>query len=101
MLYGRHNLTVCLITTDVQLLRKIESYPTSGIRADEAERPQTIILIDTHFRVWSTLTEQMLREKKVQGHITRTANLFTPVRIIFRAIKTHEERLNARNKNKY
>ena len=44
------------------------------------------MLTETNYRVWSTMTEQMLKEKKLWAHITRTARLPAPVRVLRAAI---------------
>ena len=68
------------------LLSKMESHLTNGIRADEAGRGRIIMLTETNYRVWSTMTEQMLKEKKLWGHITRTARFPAPVRALRAAV---------------
>ena len=64
----------------------MESYATNGIRAEEAGRPRTIMLTETNYRVWAAMTEKLLREKKLWGHVTRTANLPAPVRTVTPAV---------------
>ena len=64
----------------------MESYSTNGIRAEEAGRPRTIMLTETNYRVWAAMTEKLLREKKLWGHVTRTANLPAPVRTVTPAV---------------
>lgn len=60
----------------------MESLLTNGIRADEAGRGRIIMLTETNYRVWSTMTEQMLKEKRLWDHITRTAIFPAPVRAL-------------------
>lgn len=61
---------------------------TNGIRAtsDEIGRSRVILLTETNYRVWSMVTEQTLKEKKLWGHITRTTIPPPPVRVITAAV---------------
>ena len=54
---------------------------SNGIRADEAGRGRVIMLTETNYRVWSTMTQQMLKEKKLWGHIIRTVLPPPPARV--------------------
>ena len=65
---------------------EMDSSVTNGIRADEAGRPRIIILTESNYRVWSMMTKQMLREKKLWGHITRTAIFPAPIRVMTAAV---------------
>ena len=64
----------------------MESTLANGIRADEAGRPRIIMLTESNYRVWSMVTEQNLRERKAWGHITRTALLPAPIRVMTAAV---------------
>ena len=59
---------------------------SSGIRAsgdDHGYRPR-IILKETNYRVWSTVIEQTLREKKLYKHVMGTAVRPRAPRILYR-----------------
>ena len=68
------------------LSSKMDSCVTNGIRAEENGRPRVIMLTESNYRVWSTVTELTLREKKLWGHVTRTAILPGPIRVMTAAV---------------
>lgn len=60
-----------------------------GIRADEfGYRSRVITLTDDNYRVWSTLIEQVLREKKLWSHVARATLPPPHVRVVTAAMIT-------------
>ena len=51
----------------------MDSTVKGGIRAEEAGKPRVIVLTEENHRVWSNVIEQLIRKKRIRGHVTRTA----------------------------
>ena len=59
---------------------------TSGIRAEEAGRPRVIVLTEENHRVWLNVIEQLLRQNRIWGHVTRTAIHPEPAKSVTAAV---------------
>ena len=65
----------------------METTLTNGIRAEsEAGRGRIIMLTETNYRVWASMTEQSLKEKRLWGHVIRTALSPAPTRVVTAAV---------------
>ena len=65
----------------------MESTITNGIRAEsEAGRGRIIMLTETNYRVFASMTEQSLKEKRLWGHVIRTALSPVPARVVTVAV---------------
>lgn len=65
----------------------METIVSNGIRAEsEAGRGRIIMLTETNYRVWASMTEQSLKEKKLWGHVIRTALSPAPARAVSAAV---------------
>ena len=67
-------------------LSDMDTGVTSGIRAEELGRPRVIVLTEENYRVWSNVTEQLLRQNRIWGHVTRTAIHPEPARSVTAAV---------------
>ena len=65
----------------------METMLSNGIRAEsEAGRGRIIMLTETNYKVWASMTEQSLKEKRLWGHVTRTALFPAPARVVTAAV---------------
>ena len=64
----------------------METISSIGIRADGAGRERVIMLTETNYRVWASMTEQSLKEKRLWGHVVRTVLLPPPARVVSAAV---------------
>ena len=59
----------------------METISSIGIRADGAGRERVIMLTETNYRVWASLTEQSLKEKRLWGYVIHTILFLAPAHV--------------------